>query len=154
MPPTDPDTPIPDAATPDTAIIDSLLTVMRDLRREYDQAAQDIGLTMARARIIVTLNREQGMTQAALAARLGIEAPTLKRQLDALAADGFVERRPIHGDARKNAVFLTERGRDSQIVAFSRAFRHQVVAGIDPADLATARRVLDAMAANIGGRRS
>lgn len=66
----------------DTSIIDSLLAVMRDLRRHFDEAARDMGLTMARAKIITTLHREQGMTQTALAAQLGIETPTLKRQLD------------------------------------------------------------------------
>ncbi|MBU2956653.1 MarR family transcriptional regulator [Paracoccus sp. 1_MG-2023] len=138
----------------DTSIIDSLLTVMRDMRRHFDEAARGMGLTMSRAKIITTLHREQGMTQTALAAQLGIETPTLKRQLDALAADGFIERRPIEGDARKNAVFLTDKGQRSSIVAFSLALREDVVAGIPEGDLDTARQVLDAIAANIARRSS
>ncbi|WP_282602115.1 MarR family transcriptional regulator [Paracoccus sp. PARArs4] len=138
----------------DTSIIDSLLAVMRDLRRHFDEAARDMGLTMARAKIITTLHREQGMTQTALAAQLGIETPTLKRQLDGLAADGFIERRPIEGDARKNAVFLTDKGQGSQIVAFSTAMRQDVIADIPEDDLTTARHVLDAIAANIARRSS
>ncbi|WP_410216898.1 MarR family winged helix-turn-helix transcriptional regulator [Paracoccus sp. (in: a-proteobacteria)] len=134
---------------PDTAIIDSLLQVMRTLRRHYDDCARDMGLTMARAQVITTLSREEGLTQTELAARLGIETPTLKRQLDGLEADGFLERRSIPGDARKNALFLTERGRDSQITRFSRKLRSDVLEGIDPEALSQARRVLDQIAANI-----
>lgn len=134
---------------PDTAIINSLLHVMRTLRRHYDDCARDMGLTMSRARVITTLSRQDGISQSELAALLEIEAPTLKRQIDGLEADGFVSRRPIEGDARKNAVFLTDRGRDSQINAFSRKLRTDVLDGIPAKDLQDARRVLDRIAANI-----
>lgn len=133
----------------DTAIIDSLLQVMRILRRHYDDCARDMGLTMSRARVISELTRKEGVTQTELASALDIEAPTLKRQIDALEAGGFVSRRPIEGDARKNAIFLTEQGRASQITAFTRKLRSDVLEGIAPEDLARARDVLDRIAENI-----
>lgn len=133
----------------DTSIIDSLLHVMRTLRRNYDECARDMGLTMSRARVLSQLSRREGLTQTELAAALDIETPTLKRQIDALQADGFVQRRPIQGDARKNALFLTDKGRDSQITEFSRTLRRDVIAGIDPKDLARAQLVLDQLAVNI-----
>ncbi len=134
---------------PDTVIIDSLLHVMRTLRRHYDDCARGMGLTMSRARVITTLGRQEGLSQRELAAILEIEAPTLKRQLDGLEADGFIERRPIAGDARKNAVFLTPKGRDSEINAFSRKLRSDVVEGICVDDLRCAHDVLEQIAANI-----
>ncbi|RMC31344.1 MarR family winged helix-turn-helix transcriptional regulator [Paracoccus alkanivorans] len=133
----------------DTAIIDSLLQVMRILRRHYDDCARDMGLTMSRARVISELTRKEGVTQTELASALDIEAPTLKRQIDALEAGGFVSRRPIEGDARKNAIFLTEQGRASQITAFTRKLRSDVLEGIAPEDLTRARDVLDRIAENI-----
>ncbi|RNF33213.1 MarR family winged helix-turn-helix transcriptional regulator [Paracoccus methylarcula] len=133
----------------DTAIIDSLLQVMRTLRRHYDDCARDMGLTMSRARVISELTRKEGVSQTELASALDIEAPTLKRQIDALEAGGFVIRRPIEGDARKNAVFLTEQGRASQITTFSRKLRSDVLEGIAPEDLARTREVLDRIAGNI-----
>lgn len=134
-----------------STFLDTLLHLMRDLRRSYDAQAGAVGLTLSRARVLTTLSRMDGAAQAELAAALDIEAPTLKRQLDALERAGFVERRPARGDGRKNALFLTERGRDSAVVDFTRRMRAELVAGIPPEDLAVAQSVLDRMAANIAG---
>ncbi|WP_295045889.1 MarR family transcriptional regulator [uncultured Paracoccus sp.] len=129
--------------------LDTLLQVMRLMRRDYDTQAQAVGLTLSRARALTTLSRMDGATQADLAAALDIEAPTLKRQLDALERAGFVERRPDKDDGRKNALFLTARGQDSSIVDFTRRMRADLVAGIPAQDLAVAQSVLDRIAANI-----
>lgn len=129
--------------------LDTLLHLMRLLRRSYDVRAEAVGLTLSRARALTTLSRMDGATQSDLAAALEIEAPTLKRQIDALERAGFVERRPDQGDGRKNALFLTERGRDNGIVDFTRRMRAELVEGIPPADLACAQAVLDRIAANI-----
>lgn len=133
----------------DTSLIDALLQIMRTLRRHYDDCARDMGLTMARARVISELTRNDGISQTELANALDIETPTLKRQIDALEAGGFVARHPIESDARKNAIFLTEQGRASQITEFSRKLRSDVLEGIAPEDLAHAREVLDRIADNI-----
>lgn len=128
---------------------DTLLQLMRLLRRSYDARAEAMGLTLSRARALTTLSRMDGATQAELAAALDIEAPTLKRQIDALERAGFVDRRPAQGDGRKNALFLTPRGQDSGIVDFTRRMRADLVAGIPAEDLAVAQSVLDRIAANI-----
>ncbi|WEF25178.1 MarR family transcriptional regulator [Paracoccus sp. S3-43] len=128
---------------------DTLLHLMRLLRRSYDAQAEAVGLTLSRARALTALSRINGATQAELAAALDIEAPTLKRQLDALEHAGFVERRPAQGDGRKNALFLTARGQDNGIVDFTRRMRAELVADIPDRDLAVAQSVLDRIAANI-----
>lgn len=113
-------------------LVVSLLRTMRELRRHYDQSANEIGLTMSRARVISTLAQTEGLTQAELAQALGIEAPTLKRQIDALEAQGFLERRGMDGDARKRALFLTQKGRASKIGLFMHRIRDQILDGIPP----------------------
>lgn len=133
----------------DNSFIDSLLQVFRLLRRHYDDCAQNMGLTMARARVITALVKDEGASQTELSRRLEIEPPTLKLQLDALEADGFVERRAIEGDARKNALFLTEKGRANDIIAFGKKLRSDVLDGITPEELEQARNVLDRIASNI-----
>lgn len=130
-------------------IFDTLLHLMRVMRRSYDAQAEAVGLTLSRARALTTLSRMNGATQTDLAAALDIEAPTLKRQIDALERGGFVERRPTESDARKNALFLTERGLDSGIVDFTRRMRADLIAGIPEEDLAMAQSVLDRIADNI-----
>lgn len=130
-------------------ILDVILHLMRDLRRSYDRRAQNMGLTLSRARALTTLARKEGITQTELAAELAIEAPTLKRQIDALVADGFIQRQPLEGDARKNALFLTERGRDAAIVDFTHRLRRDLLDGIPAEDLDQATRVLDRITRNI-----
>ena len=117
-----------------TAVLDVLLQLMRELRRSYDARAEAVGLTMSRARALTTLAQMEGETQAVLAAKLEIEAPTLKRQLDALETGGFIERRPLEGDARKNALFLTDQARDTDIVEFTRRVRAELVEGLSAED--------------------
>lgn len=130
-------------------ILDVILYLMRDLRRCYDHRAQAMGLTLSRARALTTLARNEGITQTELAAELAIEAPTLKRQIDALVADGFIARRPLEGDARKNALFLTNRGRDAAIVEFTHRLRRDLLEGIAPDDLDQATLILNKITANI-----
>lgn len=130
-------------------LIDGFLQLMRQLRRHYDGQAQAVGLTMSRARALTALSRSEGATQSELAAMLDIEAPTLKRQIDALEQAGFVTRQPTQGDARKNALFLTDRGRHSDIVDFTRRLRADLTADISPQDLALARDVLARMGQNL-----
>ena len=132
-----------------SATLETLLRVIRELRRGYDRSAADVGLTLSRARALTTLAHHDGITQTELAAELAIEAPTLKRQIDALVAGGFVERRPLDGDGRKNGLVVTERGRDSAIVEFTHRLRGEVLEGIDPQDLDRAAQVLDRIARNI-----
>lgn len=129
--------------------IDTLLGVIRVLRRSYDTRAREIGLTLSRARALTALARREGVTQSELASELAIEAPTLKRQIDALVADGFVARQPQDGDGRKNALVLTPRGRDSAIVAFTDLLRREVLDGIAPEDLDVSARVLERIAQNL-----
>lgn len=138
----------------DTTFLDTLLHVIRTLRRSYDQRARDVGLTLSRARALGALARHHALgnppvTQAELAAELSIEPPTLKRQIDALVADGFVARQPLAGDARKNALVLTARGRDSAIAEHTDHLRREVLRGIPPEDLDQAARTLARIAQNL-----
>ncbi|WP_151720302.1 MarR family winged helix-turn-helix transcriptional regulator [Gemmobacter serpentinus] len=128
--------------------LDLLLHVMRELRRNYDAGAAELGLTMARARVLTTLAGMEGATQAELATALQIEAPTLKRQIDGLERLGFIERRGIDGDARKRALFLTEKARASGISRFVLAVRAELFEGIAAEDRAVLDRALSRMVEN------
>lgn len=128
--------------------LDLLLYVMRELRRNYDVRAEELGLTLARTRVLTSLSNMEGATQAELAQDLGIEAPTLKRQIDGLEKLGFIERRGMDGDARKRALFLTDKARSAGISRFVRAVRAELFEGITPEDLAATDRALQRMAVN------
>ncbi len=128
--------------------LDTLLLLMRELRRNYDAGAAELGLTMARARVLTTLSDREGCTQAELAQELQIEAPTLKRQIDGLEQQGFIERRGVDGDARKRGLFLTEKARDAGISRFVRAVRAELFVDIAPEDITVLERALQQMVAN------
>ncbi len=53
-----------------------------------------------------------GLSQNALALRVGVEAPTLVRTLDQLEGQGLVERRPSPRDRRANLVRISQTGRE------------------------------------------
>ncbi len=133
---------------PRSPTLDLLLQVMRELRRNYDARADELGLTMARTRVLTTLAGMEGATQAELAQDLGIEAPTLKRQIDGLEKLGFIERRGMDGDARKRALYLTDKARAAGISRFVRAVRAELFEGITPEDLAAMNRALQRIAVN------
>ncbi|MFZ3035559.1 MAG: MarR family transcriptional regulator [Parvibaculum sp.] len=89
-----------------------LLLVSRLWRRQADEAVGPYGLTEATTLVLVQLLRlGEGMRQNALAAHLGIEGPSLVRQIDALEEAGVLERRPDPEDRRAKALYLTPRGR-------------------------------------------
>jgi len=139
----------------DTEVLDALLRVIRELRRHYDASAREVGLTMSRARVLSTLVRMEGATQAELATELEIEAPTLKRQVDALCEAGLIERRAMDGDARKRALFLTPAARQIRVVHFIQAARADLLTGISAEDQAVTLSVLQRIeqnAANLLGR--
>jgi DNA-binding MarR family transcriptional regulator len=68
-------------------------------------------LNPAQGRIVYALWREDGLTQAQLAARTRLDKSTLTLMLQRLEAAGQVQRRPAPADSRLRRVHLTERNR-------------------------------------------
>ena len=123
----------------------SLVTVARHWRRAIDLHLQAAGLTDTHWAPLVHLQDSDGLTQKALAQRLGTSEPSLVRVVDILVAQGRVERRPAPHDGRARQLFLTAAGRAA--VADIRRLLWRVEAellrDIDEDELATALGVLD-----------
>lgn len=124
------------------------LTLSRIMRGLFDAKAQDMGLTYSRARLLVTIARNEGANQTELANLLQIETPTLKRQLDALEGLQLAERRASPDDARKYNVFLTGKARLASIVRFREETEASLFEGIDAETLEKTREVLTQMSRN------
>lgn len=129
-------------------LLDELLTLTRTIRSGFDGRVKRLGLTFARARLLTTIDRNPGASQSELAAALEIEAPTLKRLLDALETQGLAERQPLKGDARKHAIFLTDTARIEPLLRFRGEIEAALVKDITPEDLAATRRTLAQMKRN------
>ena len=127
-------------------LFEILMQLTRTIRAGFETRVRAQGLTYARARLLAMIGHSQGASQAELAQSLGIETPTLKRQLDALEAQGLAERRPLAEDGRKHAIFLTEAAHIEPLLAYRAEVEAALAEGIAPEDLVTTQRVLARMA--------
>src|SRR5437773_2004180 len=81
------------------------------LERRLEQAAEKCGLSLAQFDVLMTLARDEGITQQELAERLLVTKGNVCGLIDRLGAAGWVERRPDRDDRRVNRLFLTAAGR-------------------------------------------
>ncbi|MFJ5369651.1 MarR family winged helix-turn-helix transcriptional regulator [Bosea sp. CER48] len=145
-----------DLAPLQAAFTAELASVNRKLRALVDERARGMGLTLARARLLMELAREDGPIQSDLAGLLDIEQPTLVRLLDGLERTGMIERRAVEGDRRARRVFLTEtaRAQAQDILDFLTELRAGILQGIATEELETALDVLRRTSRNIAAGRS
>jgi len=117
-----------------------------------DELAQH-KITLRQCQVLAWLAMEEELSQAQLADRLRIEPPTLVRILDRMERDGWIERHTTQEDRRKKTIRATQKVKPiwNRILACIRRVRAQSTQGIDPVDLATAKRVLIEMRQNLLG---
>ena len=113
-----------------------LADASRLLRRRFEQESRDLPMTSAQLQIVARLARNEGISQAALAALLDIEPMTLSRHVDRMEVAGFVVRQPDPTDRRARRLFTTELGRDLLAPMRERAevVYADALAGISPAE--------------------
>jgi MarR family transcriptional regulator for hemolysin len=93
---------------PQLDFVRECLLLARKWRSYSDGRLREAGMTQARATVLYWLDvSPEVLTQRQLAVIVGIEGPTLVRQLNALEAKGLIERVPVPGDRRANGIRLT-----------------------------------------------
>lgn len=70
----------------------------------------DIGLGQSHHGVLITLYKEQGISQEALRRKLNIDKANVTRSVKKLIQDGFVERRQDPNDKRSYLLFVSEKG--------------------------------------------
>lgn len=144
-----------DAATQPYNLNESLiwqLTVAgRLIRSLIDSELRDAGPQAVA--VLVRLAQEDGLTQADLARRQRVEAPSMSGMVDRLVRAGHVTREPHPDDRRSVRIFITESGR--QIVADSRAavtaVHDEVFADLTDEDRSVLSELLTKVLARIPG---
>lgn len=104
--------------------------------------------------VLFTLNEvPKPATQRVVAEKAGISPPTLVRLLDALEERGLIQRGPVEGDRRANAIRITAKAEPilREISEIAETWRNDLLAEVDPDDLDVCVRVLDAVRAKIAG---
>ena len=86
----------------------ALLKAMKSTRGAISPVLAERGLHPGQDLLLSALWQQDGITQAELAARLGIEAPTVSRALERLERAGYVRRETARGRSRR--VWLTGQG--------------------------------------------
>ncbi len=122
-----------------------LAEVSRLWRHVLDARLKPLGLSTARWVALVNLSAHpEGMTQNALALRVGIKDSTLVRQLDLLEADGWVVRRAQPGDRRAKRVFLTPKARPAlaRIATAGHELRRELLRDCSDAEIRACNRLL------------
>jgi MarR family transcriptional regulator for hemolysin len=120
--------------------------VARAWRLKLDDRLKPMGLSQAKWRTLLRLSMSPGpLTQAEIAAHLGIEEPTLVTLLHRLEDDRWVARRNAAHDRRCKTVHLTRRAQRVIEEINSAAFklRHELLDDVSASDLRTCIRVLD-----------
>jgi MarR family transcriptional regulator for hemolysin len=112
---------------------------------KLDERLKPLGMSQAKWRTLLHLwLAGQPITQSEIAARLGIEEPTLVNLLHRLEDAGWVKRASDPHDRRCKTVTLQRRAHRviGRIDATARELRHELISDISRRDLDTCIRVL------------
>jgi MarR family transcriptional regulator for hemolysin len=121
----------------------------RSWRQAIDRRLRHLGLGQASWLTIATIAKSgaQAPSQAELAAKVGVEAPTMVAMLDRLAKAGYILRQPSDTDRRVKQIVLTTAGQAvyDSVKAEAQSVRHELLRGIDRAQLAQLAELLEAL---------
>ncbi len=117
----------------------------RAWRLKLDERLKPMGLSQAKWRTLLHLSiAPDALTQAEIAARLGVEEPTVVTLLHRLEREGWVTRQSSPHDRRCNMVHLGRRTQRviAQIKTVADELRHELLADIPASELRTCIKVL------------
>jgi MarR family transcriptional regulator, transcriptional regulator for hemolysin len=127
--------------------------VARLMRRRFERRARQTGLSITRqqARALLSVARNEGLSQAAVATLLDIEPIALVRLLDRLHGERLVERRLHPTDRRVRTLWLTPLGWTvvDRILAINAQIREEACAGLNPAAREALLQTLDHLKSNL-----
>jgi len=119
--------------------------------RAFNEELAPQGITYRQAQVLAWIALEGPLAQADLASRMLIEPPSLVGTLDRMEESGLIERRACPEDGRKKLVHPLPAADElwEQIVASGRRIRAQASAGLSDRELATLKRLLGKVRANV-----
>jgi DNA-binding MarR family transcriptional regulator len=129
--------------------------LLKDVSRRYvlrfEQRARAISLTLSQCKVLVRLERNEGVSQARLAELAELEPMAMVRILDRMEADGLLERRPDPADRRARRLYLTRKAKPllDRIWRVSELTRAETLDGISRQDREAFMALLERMHANI-----
>lgn len=147
-----------EASRPDPSVLQPNIGALihdigRLMRRNFERRARQTGLPFTRhqARVLLSIARHQGESQAVVAAMLDIEPIALVRMLDRLHEEGLVERHLHPSDRRVRTLWLTPAGWSAldRILKINAEVRDEACAGMSPAAREAVRAALRSIKDNL-----
>src|SRR6266699_1074243 len=117
----------------------------RAWRQKLDQRLKPMGLSQAKWRTLMHLSLAgDALTQAEIAARLGVEEPSVVTLLHRLEREDWITRSNSPRDRRCKMVLLGRRAERviAQINSTAEKLRHELLADVPASDLETSMKVL------------
>src|ERR1700749_4259050 len=120
------------------SIVGRLFRLAPQLTDLLDLGAREYGMGFARGRVLWALQESGPVVMRALSQQLGISPRTVTGLIDALEADGWVTRTPHPDDRRATIISITPTAQAALTTLRSsyEGLAHDLLAGLDPADLA------------------
>ncbi|MDR6757922.1 DNA-binding MarR family transcriptional regulator [Mycoplana sp. BE70] len=136
-----------------TDVSGAIVQAARSIRTVLSRNLLSSGLYAGQDGVMLALADNGGMTAGALAARLGVKAPTMTRTIGRLEAQGFVERKPDTADGRLTVVELTPTGRASLalIAQACDLSERQALDGLSDKEVRTLLKLLRTVDGNLRG---
>lgn len=123
----------------------------RLMRKRFDGAAKQLGVTGSQWRVLFMLHRTPGINQGQIAERLEVEPITTCRMIDRLEQAGLVERRRDPTDRRAWQIFLTDAADPllTQLGLVAEDMRSQSLQGFSFREVEQLQEMLDRLRNNL-----
>ncbi len=138
-------------AVPDDRLAHLIKDVTRAQARALRARLAAHGVSFGHWAFLRVLWEQDGLTQRALSERAGVMEPTTFTAVKAMEGLGLIARKQLAGNRKNMHVFLTKAGRalKTKLVPLAEEVNRVSVGHESAKDVATARRVLLAMLANL-----
>jgi len=125
--------------------------LLKDLSRRFvarfEKRASELSLTLMQCKVLVHLEKNEGVSQAKLAELTDVEPMMMVRILDRMEAEKLLERRPDPADRRARRLYLTKKAKPllGEIWRLAEKTRDEMFVGIPKAERDTFTAVLERM---------
>jgi DNA-binding MarR family transcriptional regulator len=139
-------------SNPSTGVAFLLSQVGAHASAGFAERLEPLGLKPSHAGILRVLSEADGLSQQALAEKLGTFASRIVGLIDEIESRGLVERRDNPADRRSYAVYLTTAGRDAfeQILRVASSHQDAICAALEESERAQLAHYLERIAAAQG----
>jgi DNA-binding MarR family transcriptional regulator len=138
--------------------LDSLGYQLGLINRLYDKRLLDVlapfGVAPGQFPALVMLFQKDGLTQAELCRRIGVEQPTMANTLARMERDGLIRRDADAGDKRRSFIYLTAKSKAAQeaVMDEARKVAAQAVVGLSASEQDTLFALMARLTENLKPR--